>query len=492
MPRLTTSKRIDWTLACLALPLVMAVMVAGCKPQSAEVESVQQPAELPPPDPLTIMVVGDNALGPKVARQWAARRDGELEVIDQSLESWIESGLAIAPEVDLVVYPPMFVGQLAEEKKIVPLSRSRWNSDEINKDEYLNQYQRTIIRYGNKPYGLPLGCPHFSMLYRRDRFEDQQSSWPRSWEQLEARLASLNAGSENGDSPVKLDVPLARHWAAWSLLARVAPNVRVRGNFSSVFDRRTMEPLIATPPFVEALEQFKRIASERSIKLTPRDAYRLAKSGDAVVAMTWPARGFDILDQNEASDGEAQVDAPMEQLAVAPLPESRRLYQFGKQEWKDRLESDQNSIDLVGFSGLMVSLTSTTEFEYSAWELLSWLAEKKVTMLVAPESPLTGMHRASHAADPTRWTGDRVSFDLAERYAELMMDAHEQPITMVFPRIPASHEYVDALDQGIRNYLQNDVTAQETLDEVAERWRGITKRLGIMEQYNAIRREAGF
>ena len=44
------------------------------------------------------------------------------------------------------------------------------------------------------------------------------------------------------------------------LLARAAPRAKHRDNYSALFDLETMEPMVASPPFVEALEQLAAAA----------------------------------------------------------------------------------------------------------------------------------------------------------------------------------------------------------------------------------------
>ena len=98
---------------------------------------------------------------------------------------------------------------------------------------------------------------------------------PETWSELEEALKKLDA---------KLDLPLAEGWAGHAFVSRVASNVRTRGNFSFLFDRSTMAPLIDQKPFLAALEQLKRMASKRSLKLSPSDVFQLAASGEAVAA----------------------------------------------------------------------------------------------------------------------------------------------------------------------------------------------------------------
>ena len=123
-------------------------------------------------------------------------------------------------------------------------------------------------------------------------------------------------------------MPLAERWAAWTFLARAAPSVCNRGKLSTVFDREDIQPLINLAPFVEALEQLKLIASERSCNLDPAGVFRLMQQGESAIALSWPSIAFDPnLDvQNEGGgSGELASDrlnpeGDVAGFSVYPLP----------------------------------------------------------------------------------------------------------------------------------------------------------------------------
>ena len=489
--------RMPVTAAVWLIFLAASLACCGCKPDPvAGPEPDNGSDSMPAPDPLSVLVVGDAELGPRIKRQWSAERDGILTIVDISLRQWVENKFTIPKDVDLVVYPPQQIGELVENNQIRAYDRDLWNGEVVDKDSYFEHYRRSIGRYDSKPYALPLGNPQLAMIVQESIFRDQTVDVPTSWTDWGKALPKINLTGTPLDDQLDaagIDFPLAEGWAAWTLLARVAPNVRVRGNLSSVFDRRTMEPLIDSPPFVAALEQLKQLATKRSLDMAPRDLYRLSLAGNSLAAVTWPAQGFQLADETEGLTNDTlNEDQQRERLSIRPLPESQQLYQFNRQQWKQRPPTDQNQIELIGFSGLVVSVTRNTEYKYSALELASWLASPKMASQLLADSPLVGVHRASQLADPVRWTGERMSYDLAEQYVTDVARSHQQAITLMFPRIPSSRQYLDLLDQGVREYLRSDRSAEDVLGEVADQWRELTKQIGINKQYEAMRRESGF
>ena len=477
----TVTSPLKW----FSLNLVLASLLVGLTgcPKSDNGQSSKKPTTMTvaPPDALKLLVIGDTEIGPKLARQWKAHQDGELTIENQTQTEWIKASFPISEGTDLVIYPTLMLGELAEAKKISKLEYAVWNSDEVDKDSWLNHYRRTLTRYGNEPYAVPLGNPHFAMMYTRAKFSSQQRGegeseaaqlkLPETWEQLEE---ALNVHGE------KLDLPLAPGWAGHSFISRVATNVRARGNFSFLFDRSTMEPLIEQKPFLEALEYLKRTATKRSLELSPQGVFELAANGEAVVAMCWPTK--------EAEFKMAQRDA----LAVGKVPGSKSIYDFRRGTSKARLTDEEICVDCLGFGGLVASRIAGTRHEDTATNFIKWVSDKRIILKTAGQSNLTGPVRASHLGDLSGWTGETVPLEVLDEYAEIIRDLHNRKLVVVFPRIPGSDRYYAAFDKGVRAALTEEKTPETAMSEVAQEWNRITESVGRQQQIIAMQRESGY
>ncbi len=477
-PKPTTGRPIGITKGLLFVSLLIGL--TGC-PTSENGTAKQKPLTVAPPDAIKLLVIGDTEIGPKLVRQWKAHQDGELSVENQSQAEWIKAGFPISDGTDLIIYPPSLLGELAEAKKISKLEYAVWNSDEIDKDSWLNHYRRTLTRYGNEPYAVPLGNPHFSMMYNgaklgslRKPSDDRTPAdfeLPQTWEQLELALNKLDA---------KLDLPLAEGWAGHTFISRVASNVRTRGSFSFLFDRSTMEPLIEQTPFLEALKYLKRTTTKRSLQLNPSDVFKLAAKGEAAVAMGWPT--------NEAEFQMSERDA----LAVGKVPGSKRIYDFRRATWKERLDDEETCIDCLGFGGLVASRIAETRHEDTATSFIKWVSDKRVILKTAAQSPLTGPVRASHLGDLSGWAGEAVPLEVLDEYAAVIRSLHERKLVVVFPRIPGSNRYYAAFDQGVRSAVTGEKTPEKAMAGVAKEWNQITDSLGRQKQIAAMQRESGY
>ncbi len=486
-----------FAMALIHVPLL--VIAVGCSPKDKpSVEILDRPVVVP--EPLTMLVIDDEGLGQRIARQWSARRDGKLTIVNRQAEEFAASGFEIGNDVDIVVYPPGMMGELMSRDRLVPLPKDVWNSDDINKVELLRHYRVTIARRANESWAVPLGGPNFSMLCNLEVFAAIDAAPPTTWEELDRILKKTNARKESNQKPFsehpdlspQVDMPLAKGWAAKTFLARVAPAVCHRGKLSIVFDRRTLEPLIASAPFVEALEQLKSIASERSLDLKPTDVFALATAGDSSIAFGWPALAFSNETENEKATENGGDLSNKDVISIHSLPGINRWYDHQNSNWIKRSEADEPQIDLIGFSGLVASVSTTSRKQATAFKLLQWLPSKSISLLTLVESPTLGPFRASHLGDASRWTGDAISADLADQYAEVIASNHERSMFMMFPRVPGQQEYLAALDDGVRNVMSGSQSAQAALDEVAETWQAITERLGREAQAKEFKKESGF
>ena len=120
--------------------------------------------------------------------------------------------------------------------------------------------------------------------------------------------------------------PLAPGWAGLVLLARAAPYAKHRDNYSTLFNIDTMEPLVAGPPFVQALEELVAAA-----KFGPPDPFRYDPAaaraafwkGQCGMTLTWPTAA----EQGREERGEREREEEGWSLQ-RPVPTVQRIPRF--------------------------------------------------------------------------------------------------------------------------------------------------------------------
>ena len=159
------------------------------------------------------------------------------------------------------------------------------------------------------------------MMLRKDVLDALELSVPKTWpdlEQLVEKLSSSKPVDEEGNPlPVQVVLPTDGPFAAYSLLAISASSVRHRGKLDSVFERKTMTPMISQPPYVKALTALRGLTRQSKGQSIQQAANQFFL-GQAAVAIGWPSVGWDCNADN--------VDETLNDTIVARLPGSKQCY----------------------------------------------------------------------------------------------------------------------------------------------------------------------
>jgi len=425
--------------------MLLAVCCTGCQPEdSAESEAVETEAsvEVSQPDPLTILIVDAAELGPQIKRQWRARRDGEVTVLDVTATEWHKSNYET--EADVVLYPPGLVPDLVCEDRLLAIPDDVWKSDGVNRRDILKRSRQGTLGYDDQIWALPLASPQWMLMYRSDLLEQAKVQVPTTWTEWSQAIKTLRAA----DLPIAVEdrvvLPLAENWAAHTFLLRCASMIRQRGKLSSVFDRSDMTPLIDRPPFVDALKDLKQTFGEQKDWASPDQAWSRLLAGKCVMTIAWPMN----LPSDEASSDSTSESKVAESIATAAVPGAGRWFDLQAGEWFERSSADdQTVVDYLGFAGLVGSVAGETRHASSAFDFLQWLSSQSISSSVLSGSPQSGPFRRSQLKSAARWSGSEC--------------------------------------------LAGKFSASEALKSVAKEWDGITERIGRTEQTANLRRGNG-
>ena len=469
---------------CAGLTIVavfLVAMVSGCPERSDNTNTSAREETSATPPTLKVLVVDTPGISGELKRQWSARRDGQLELDETTSDAIGARQYGPVDQYDVVIYPGSMLGEFVSRKKLIQVPNSIWESELLNKREILRLPRTTLVRYGKDIWGMPLGSPQFCLLYRRDLVEQSGARIPQTWPMLVESIVEFDQADDETPSVSAIRLPMQGDWAAYCLLAVAASRAKYRGKVSSIFDLDSMQPMIDQQPFVDALDELRALASEGDLEGTPESVYADLVSGKAMYGLTWPSVAFDI------GDATTNVD-----VAVARLPGTNDWFDFDAKAFVRREDQEANHVTLTGFDARMISVSAGTSKQEAAFDLAIWLASKQISQLVIPRTPSAAPFRASHLGGISRWTGDGISPDAQEAYAELLRETDQSVTTLLVPRIPGYAEYMDALATGVRAAMTSDAESAVLLSRVAEQWRQITERLGQRDQQRWLRRSEGF
>eukprot|EP01048_Picozoa_sp_COSAG05_P027767 COSAG05_NODE_8270_length_720_cov_0.784219_2_plen_200_part_01 len=180
------------SLAVLIISFCALAGLTGCNETVEPEREVAEPVAVKP-DPLVMLIVGEAGVGDRIARQWRALEDGELEIIGMSVQDFIANDFN-APEgeaVDVMVYPPAMVAELVNRERIRKVPTELIQSSDFNKFGLLKHFRVSIIRHEGETWAVPLGGPNFSLLVNSKVLGEK--SVPGNWSKVGRTLLQISS-----------------------------------------------------------------------------------------------------------------------------------------------------------------------------------------------------------------------------------------------------------------------------------------------------------
>ncbi len=502
------------------LPLVLGCPTGDSRPTDGIA------GKLPEGVVLSLVVVDDPLLATAIERlagEWNGLTGSDLRV---SRMSPAELADAETLDADAVIGPSCQVGDIASRAEIVPIPKHLLDDEKQIWPGIFSLLRVREAVWGKEAVGVPFGSPVLVIYYRADLLEKLGRQPPRNWAEYQ-KLAALVSDRKNlGDAAPPDEAPwqgaiepLGPGWAATVLLARAAPYVSHRENYSTMFRIDSMEPLIDGPPFVRALEELVATASLGSPDQLTYDpgAVRAAFwQGRCAMALTWPtaaeyapgnedstapesppeatdsteepvaadnSAGVEVASPNESPQPGAATVSPLS-VGLAELPGSAENYDMAEQTWEPRRENEDPHVPLLGTAGRMGLVLGSCQWPEAAFQLLFWLSDEQATQ-VSPASPATTLFRTAQVESPKSWVEDRMPAAAAAQYAEMTREILCRPQWMFALRIPGRAKYLAALDEAVHRAVRGEQSPEESLRQAAETWRQITDELDPDEQRKA-------
>jgi multiple sugar transport system substrate-binding protein len=439
---------------------------------------------------LKLAVAGDPDMAAAIGRlqgEWNAQTGAEVQVLQITEKELAESSLKNFP-ADAVICDPRFIAIFAEHKMIVRVPASMQKNAQWADIFDLLRHQE--VAWGGEVSAVPFGSPVFVVYYRVDLLEKLNRKPPQTWAEYQ-ELAKLLAGMKQStaESPwFGTAEPLGPGWAGLVLLARAAPYAKHRDNYSTLFNIKTMEPLLTGPAMVRALEELIAAAKLGSTDVLQSDpaAVRAAFwQGKCGMAIAWPSAA-------ERHIGIKSTDASQHAIPVgfSELPGSNKVYNINNQTWETRLEEENSRVPFLSLEGRVGVVGKESAQQEAAFQLLLWLSSEQNSEQVSPASQATTLFRRSQLKHPELWVEKPVTPVAAAKYGELTAKTLQSEQWLGF-NMPGREEYLEALDQAVQSAVRGEVSPADALKKAAERWREITENRGLDQQRSAYLRSLG-
>ncbi|MBX3436156.1 MAG: hypothetical protein KF861_01610 [Planctomycetaceae bacterium] len=382
----------------------------------------------------------------------------------------------------LLLLPAPLASTLVADGQVAAIPKSSVADPALGWEEVAPPVRKALGFVGDRPTVLPVTCSPLVVYCRLDLLQASGRTRPETWEEYDALVSSI-AEWAPGLSAIE---PRGAGSLASLFLSRAAASATSPTQFSFELDVSTGDPLIATPPFVQTLEQM--------IALNPMLAPESATASFADCANAFRCGRAAIAIGTFNDSPVALCDPPMTSgsgfpFETLPLPGRRTVFDRDASEWKALDGNLLNQPILVGFSGLCVCvLDGATEIEQqAAWNLWARLSQLQSDGII-PALPGVSC-RVSPTGDANSATaaGSGAPGAALGSQAALLNSPH------LIAELPCSgrEPMLAALNESLNRALQDGMNAQEALDSAAASWNRIIDETGRPQVLNSYRLRRG-
>ena len=426
---------------------------------------------------------------------WERETGGKVEFLSEVVDP---SNLKIA---DVILYPADRMGELVDQWKLallhdsvvrppVPLGSQVLPPDPLAYGDIAPAFREQVSKYGEDRFGLPLGGSGLVLVYRRDAFDSEANkaaakesgislTIPKTWQELDALIGFFHGRDWDGDGTPESGIAAAlgpdkEGVGNTILLARATSLGQHPDHYGLLFNPDTLEPRIATPPFVEALSALAEWKKRSPAKAETFDA-------EAACAAFRAGKAAFLIDRAERASRWTDSKKPLA-VSVAPLPASPKVYDPERKSWQE-VPALNRAVYLPRGGGWLIGISkecSGTKRK-AALDFVRAVASPETSRQIVRDSALPLL--------PIR--NSQLNGGLPDPGAALGVDSSAWGIaiarTVTAPRIvpglriPGTDEYLAILDKARVAAVQG-TPAESALVEAASGWSALSVKLGLERQ----------
>lgn len=354
--------------------------------------------------------------------------------------------------------------------------------------DVLPHYKR-VASWGDTAYMVPIDGDRHYLQYRRDLLENpnyraqfkratgKELQVPKTWPELQ-EIARFFQGRKlpdgsliSGLAEVTVNDALLGNY----FIKRAAPYAKhpaVKGGF--YFDLKTMEPLINTPGWVEALKDFvaaQDLHPKGGQSMSFFDTISAFGRGNVVFTDSWDDPFIEAMEPGN----------PLrDKVATALSPGSRKVWNRKTGKWDAFPSVNYAPYIVYGWTG---GVAKSSRHKEAAFDFLGFYANRR--------NHQADLHVGRFGMNPFRgsdldvqqWV-DGADWDpaVARSYVDTLQAQSKSRNRVLDLRIIRGQEYVHLLAIGVYRAITGRDTPQVALDGVAARWRELTQRIGVDRQ----------
>ena len=401
---------------------------------------------------------------------------------------------------DVLFYGSMWIADVLPY--LEPIPQKMLNSPQYQ--DVLPHY-KSVASWGDTPYQVPVDGDRHYLQYRKDLLEDPRYKKaflketgkplqvPQTWPELQeiARFfhgRKLNDNVTTGAQPSisgLVEVTVSDALLGNQFIKRAAPYAKhpnVKGGF--YFELETMQPLINTPGFVRALEDFvdaQDLYPSGGQRMNFFEVIQAFGRGEAVFSDSWDDPFVQAMEPGN----------PLRNNVAAALsPGSHDVWNRRTGQWDYFPEVNYVPYVVYGWTS---AVARSSKHKDAAFDFLGFYANyqnHESDLLVGRfgMNPFRYVDLENHIwIEHAGW-----SKEVAHSYIETLDKMNNSTNKVLDLRIHRGQEYVYILSVGVYRALTGRDTPQAALDEVARRWDLLTHRVGVDKQREAYRHVVRF
>ena len=394
---------------------------------------------------------------------------------------------------DIVIYGSLWTTDFKEY--LEPLPQNMLESEEFKS---VASYYKTISKWGDNYYQLPIDGDRHYFQYRSDILEDdsfkkeyenrfgEELLVPKTWKELNKVSKFLHNREFNGFKISGISEISNKDDLLFSqFIKRAASYVKhpdVGGGF--YFDLETMEPLINTPGFVEALEDFvesQNYYKDKKHKNTLGDVIASFGGGEVVFSDSWDDPFVKAMEKSSKIREHVRAEISLG---------SKKVWNRESGEWNYFEEG--NFVPYLSW-GWTSAVSKKSKNKEAAFDFLGYFGNEKNHKkdLIVGEYGVNPFREEDLSVEFWQKYGG-WSREVSESYINMLQKQEKIKSKIVDLNIYQSRQYMRDLSIGVYRALSGRDSAKEALDVVADRWRELNERIGVEKQREAYRRIVEF
>lgn len=400
---------------------------------------------------------------------------------------------------DAYVFNPQWMGDFVSAGFIEDLSDRVKNDAALQWDDVGPFFRDFSASYEGKTYAIPLDGDFHMMYYRTDLLEKDGLQPPATWDDYLAIAKKYNGQDLNGDGRPDYGSCLFKKKAAqsyWTITDIAAAMIQSKGTGQGAFfNTANMDPLIDNEAFRKAMEIYKatgEFGPPDELNLDVGNTRDLFVTGRCALGIDWGDIGSLAIDP--------ATSTVQDKVGAAVLPGSKEVldWETGKLVPCDATTcpyavNGVNHAPFAAFGGWSGAVNANSKVKDAAFAFMAYMsapAQANVDVTIGK----TGFnpYRLSQFLNRGEWVKAGMSAKAAADYLGAIEASLNSPNMVLDLRIPQNQYYQQVvLDQAVSQYLADEITLDEAIQQITDAWNAKTDELGRDKQLAAYKASLG-